>query len=119
MNVRFIDTSVMMNLLEVPGRCTDSDMIKEEFRQVIETNLIGQFIMARAVGKIMVDRKIKQHPKKRQMRCKNKVKNSQPFSGQVDHMADIQKTDQNHADGKYDINRHNRLLHKNVHFILT
>lgn len=31
----------------------------EEFRQVIETNLIGQFIMARAVGKIMVDRKIK------------------------------------------------------------
>ena len=31
----------------------------EEFKQVIETNLIGQFIMARAVGKIMVDRKIK------------------------------------------------------------
>mgnify|MGYP004520051799 FL=1 len=31
----------------------------EEFRQVIETNLIGQFIMARAVGKIMVDKNIK------------------------------------------------------------
>ena len=40
MNVRFIDTSVMMNLLEVPGRCTDSEMIKEEFRQVIDNKEI-------------------------------------------------------------------------------
>lgn len=38
MNVRFIDTSVMMNLLEVPGRCADSQMIKEEFRKTIENN---------------------------------------------------------------------------------
>lgn len=37
MNVRFIDTSVMMNLLEVPGRCADSQMIKEEFRLAIES----------------------------------------------------------------------------------
>lgn len=36
MNVRFIDTSVMMNLLEVPGRCADSQMIKEEFKQTID-----------------------------------------------------------------------------------
>lgn len=36
MNVRFIDTSVMMNLLEVPGRCADSQMIKDEFRQIID-----------------------------------------------------------------------------------
>lgn len=36
MNIRFIDTSVMMNLLEVPGRCADSQMIKEEFRQVLD-----------------------------------------------------------------------------------
>lgn len=28
MNVRFIDTSVMLNLLEVPGRSVDSQMIK-------------------------------------------------------------------------------------------
>ena len=35
MNVRFIDTSVMMNLLEVPGRCPDSQIIREEFRKVI------------------------------------------------------------------------------------
>ena len=35
MNVRFIDTSVMMNLLEVPGRCADSQMIKDEFRKII------------------------------------------------------------------------------------
>ena len=31
----------------------------EEFRKVVDINLTGQFIMARAVGKIMVDRKIK------------------------------------------------------------
>lgn len=31
----------------------------EEFRQVIDTNLTGQFITARAVGKIMADRNIK------------------------------------------------------------
>lgn len=36
MNIRFIDTSVMMNLLEVPGRCSDSQMIKEEFGQVLD-----------------------------------------------------------------------------------
>lgn len=38
MNVRFIDTSVMLNLLEVPGKCADSQMIKEEFRQIIKNN---------------------------------------------------------------------------------
>ena len=31
----------------------------EEFRNVVDINLTGQFIMARAVGKIMVDRNIK------------------------------------------------------------
>lgn len=36
MNVRFIDTSVMMNLLEVPGKCADAQIIKEEFRQIID-----------------------------------------------------------------------------------
>ena len=40
MNVRFIDTSVMLNLLEVPGRSVDSQMIKKEFRQTIENKEI-------------------------------------------------------------------------------
>lgn len=31
----------------------------EEFRQVIDTNLTGEFIMCRAAGKIMIDNKIK------------------------------------------------------------
>ncbi len=31
MNVRFIDTSVMVNLLEVPGLCADVEEIKEEW----------------------------------------------------------------------------------------
>lgn len=31
MNVRFMDTSVMTNILEVPGRCSDAQKIKEEF----------------------------------------------------------------------------------------
>ncbi len=29
MNVRFIDTSVMTNILEVPGRCSDAQKIME------------------------------------------------------------------------------------------
>lgn len=40
MNVRFIDTSVMMNLLEVPGRCSASQMIIEEFRQIINKEVL-------------------------------------------------------------------------------
>ena len=36
MNVRFIDTSVMANMLKIPGRCKDAERIQEEFKQVIE-----------------------------------------------------------------------------------
>lgn len=36
MNVRFIDTSVMMNLLEVPGRCSDAQFVKAEFKRAID-----------------------------------------------------------------------------------
>lgn len=36
MNVRFIDTSVMVNLLEVPGLCSDVQEIKKEWRKVVE-----------------------------------------------------------------------------------
>lgn len=36
MNVRFIDTSVMTNLLEVPGLCDDAQKVKEEWRKVLE-----------------------------------------------------------------------------------
>lgn len=35
------------------------DATAEEFRQVLDTNLTGAFIMSRAVGKIMIERKIK------------------------------------------------------------
>lgn len=43
------------------GICIHKSTIEssiEEFRKVIDVNLTGQFIMARAVGKIMLDRKI-------------------------------------------------------------
>lgn len=36
MNVRFIDTSVMMNLLEVPEMCSDAEKIKEEWIEVLK-----------------------------------------------------------------------------------
>ena len=36
MNVRFIDTSVMVNLLEVPGMCSDAEKIKEEWIEVLK-----------------------------------------------------------------------------------
>lgn len=36
MNVRFIDTSIMLNLLEVPGRCAEKEQVKEEWRSILE-----------------------------------------------------------------------------------
>lgn len=36
MNVRFIDTSVMANMLKIPGRCNDAESVQEEFKQVLE-----------------------------------------------------------------------------------
>ncbi|WP_294900346.1 hypothetical protein [uncultured Eubacterium sp.] len=38
MNVRFIDTSVMTNMLEIPGRCSDTEKIQKEFKQAVEAN---------------------------------------------------------------------------------
>ena len=38
MNVRFIDTSVMANLLEIPGKSSDAQRIKDEFRHTLELN---------------------------------------------------------------------------------
>lgn len=36
MNVKFIDTSVMLNLLGVPNCCSDSEIVKDEWRQALE-----------------------------------------------------------------------------------
>lgn len=36
MNVRFIDTSVIANMLKIPGRCNDAESVQEEFKQVLE-----------------------------------------------------------------------------------
>lgn len=36
MNVRFIDTSVMTNMLEIPGRCKDVKSVQEELKKVIK-----------------------------------------------------------------------------------
>lgn len=36
MNVRFIDTSVMANMLKIPGRCNDAESVQEKFKQVLE-----------------------------------------------------------------------------------
>lgn len=35
MNVRFIDTSIVMNLLEIPNMCADKEVVKEEFKQAV------------------------------------------------------------------------------------
>lgn len=35
MNVRFIDTSIMLNLLEVPGKCSDKEKVKREWAEVL------------------------------------------------------------------------------------
>lgn len=36
MNVRFIDTSVMLNLLEVPDRCSDAKQVKEQLKDALD-----------------------------------------------------------------------------------
>lgn len=36
MNVRFIDTSVMVNLLEVPGMCNAASQIKKQMKELVE-----------------------------------------------------------------------------------
>lgn len=36
MNVKFIDTSVMLNLLEVPDMCNDAKKVKEQWKQNLE-----------------------------------------------------------------------------------
>lgn len=35
-NVRFIDTSIIMNLLEVPNMCAEADAVKDEFKAAVE-----------------------------------------------------------------------------------
>lgn len=37
MNVRFIDTSVMLNLLEVPEMCSKAKEVKEQWKEVLRT----------------------------------------------------------------------------------
>ena len=36
MNVRFMDTSIVMNLLEIPKMCSDAEKIKAEFDYVVK-----------------------------------------------------------------------------------
>lgn len=36
MNVRFIDTSIMLNLLEVPGKCSEKETVKREWIEVLQ-----------------------------------------------------------------------------------
>lgn len=36
MNVRFMDTSIVMNLLEIPKMCSDAEAVKAEFNRVIQ-----------------------------------------------------------------------------------
>lgn len=36
MNVRFIDTSVMLNLLEVPDMCSNAKEVKEQWKEVLK-----------------------------------------------------------------------------------
>lgn len=40
MRVRFIDTSIIMNLLEIPHMCADAEKIRAEFKTVVENGEI-------------------------------------------------------------------------------
>lgn len=36
MNVRFIDTSILLNLLGVPGKCQNREAVTAEFREIVD-----------------------------------------------------------------------------------
>ena len=40
MRVRFIDTSIIMNLLEIPHMCADAEKIRAEFKTAVENGEI-------------------------------------------------------------------------------
>jgi hypothetical protein len=42
MNVRFIDTSVMLNLLEVPNMCGDVEVVRKQWRECLDE---GDFLI--------------------------------------------------------------------------
>ena len=35
MNVKFIDTSAMLNLLEVPGRCVEKELVRKQWKEYL------------------------------------------------------------------------------------
>lgn len=43
MNVRFMDTSIVMNLLEIPKMCSDAKAVKEEFYSAVNA---GETLMS-------------------------------------------------------------------------
>lgn len=38
MNIRFIDTSIVMNLLRIPHMCQEYESVKKEFNEAIKQN---------------------------------------------------------------------------------
>lgn len=36
MNVRFIDTSILLNLLKVPSRCDKAQEVSDDFKQAVK-----------------------------------------------------------------------------------
>lgn len=42
MNVKFIDTSVMLNLLEVPNMCSDKEIVREQWKESLDA---GDFLI--------------------------------------------------------------------------
>ncbi|MDE6567249.1 MAG: hypothetical protein K2K70_05915 [Lachnospiraceae bacterium] len=49
MNIKFIDTSVMLNLLEVPNRCADAEEVKEQWKK----NLAAKDVLIMPIATII------------------------------------------------------------------
>ncbi len=69
MRVRFIDTSIIMNLLEIPGKCSDAERVKADFKSIVESGEVlilpfstiiesGNHIAHIAVGRIRRERSL-------------------------------------------------------------
>ena len=41
MNIRFIDTSIVMNLLRIPHMCQEYESVKKEFNEAIINFTVG------------------------------------------------------------------------------
>lgn len=62
MNVRFMDTSIIMNLLEIPHMCAEAEDIKKEFGKAVQDGEVLILPMS-----TIIERRVYYEKKKKQI----------------------------------------------------